>query len=500
MAILPELVTLFLICTLVMMCVKILMNLPKKKIYNFPPGPRPLPIIGNMHILDIARQDYTFMELAKKYGTFFTFHYGGVKAVVLVGYEANQEALVKANYDFGDRGLLPIAEDFQHNHGILFSNKEIWKMTRRFTLTILRDLGMGKRSIEGRIIDELQFLNAYIQSHNGKPFEKQVFYSAPPNITFSMLFGRRFDYDDLTFKKMTEIIDDVVKLTGHPSAKYYNVFPILKHFLKTPGLVLKRIDELNEILLVLFKQAQESKNEDSFRTYGEAFLQKQEKEKALEEKEKLFTEKNLLASTFDLMLGGTETTSTTIQWAILLMMKYPHIQKKVQDEIEDVIGLERLPRWEDHKVLPYCLAVIHEVQRFGNILQFLPHATPTDVSFRGYTIPKGTTVIPLFTSILYDETKWENPRGFNPNHFLDANGKFLKRDEFFAFSKGRRVCAGESLARMELFIFITGMLQKFTFTPPPEVKKEDLNLTADPFFISRPKNYYVVATPRIEAV
>ncbi|KAM5151821.1 cytochrome P450 2W1-like [Mantella aurantiaca] len=496
MAILPELVTLFLICILVMICVKILMDLAQKKKYNFPPGPTPLPLIGNMHILDIARQDFTFMELAKKYGTFFTFHYGKAKAVVLIGYEANQEALVKANYDFGERGVIQIADDFQHNHGILFSNGELWKMTRRFSLSILRDLGMGKGSIESRIIDELQFLNAYIQSHNGKPFEKQVFYSATPNITFIILFGRRFDYDNPTFKKMTEIVDDVVKLTGHPSAKYYNVFPILKYFLKTPGLVLKRIEELNEVLLELYKQARESKCEDSFRTYCEAFLQKEEREKALEEKEKIFTEKNLLATSFDLILGGTETTSTTLQWAILFMMKYPHIQKKVQDEIEDVIGLERPPRWEDQKVLPYCLAVMHEIQRLGSILQFLPHSTLTDISFRGYTIPKGTTVIPLFTSILYDETKWATPREFNPNHFLDADGKFVKRDEFFAFSKGRRVCAGESLARMELFIFFTGMLQKFTFAPPPGVKSEDLDLTADAFFTMRPKSYYVVATPK----
>ncbi|XP_072272884.1 cytochrome P450 2W1-like [Pyxicephalus adspersus] len=497
MAILQDPVTLFLICTLVMMCMKIRLDLSKKKNYKFPPGPRPLPLIGNMHILDIRRQDNTFIELAKTYGTFFTFHFGRTKAVVLVGYEANQEALVKSNYDFGNRGPILIVDDFQKNHGVIFSNGEGWKVTRRFTLSILRDLGMGKGAIEGRIIEELQFLNAAIQSYNGKPFGKKVFYNGPPNITFSMLFGRRFDYDNPTFQKMITIMDDLVKMTGQPSVKYYNVFPILKHFLKTPGIVLKKVDQLNEILRELFKQAKEVKCEDSFRTYSEAFMQKQEREKAMDEKENIFTEKNLLASTFDLMLGGTETTSTTLQWAILLMMKYPHIQKTVQDEIEEVIGLERPPRWDDQKCLPYCLAVVHEIQRFGNILQYLTHSTPTDISFRGYRIPKGTAVVPLFTSILYDESKWESPREFNPNHFLDADGKFLKRDEFFAFSKGRRVCVGESLARMELFLFITGMLQKFTFTPPPGVSRESLDLGPEAFFTMRPKEYNVCATPRL---
>ncbi|XP_075035726.1 cytochrome P450 2W1-like [Mixophyes fleayi] len=497
MAVYSEAVTLFLLCILVMMCVKLLMSFSKKTIYKFPPGPTPLPIIGNLHILDIDRQDFTFMKLAKKYGTFFTFHFGSAKAVVLVGYEANKEALVKANYDFGERAPIPISDIFQHNHGVIFSSGEGWKITRRFTLSILRDLGMGKRTIEGRIIEELQFLNEYILSHNGEPFDKRVFFSATPNITFRILFGRRFDYDNPTFQKMVSLIDYLVIHTGMAPAKYFNVYPILKYILKTPDTVVSKIDELNEVLKVLFKQAREVKSEDSFRTYGEAFLQKDEREKVTDEKEKIFTEKNLLASTFDLMLGGSETTSTTIQWGILLMMKYPHIQKKAQDEIDNVIGLERPPRWDDQTILPFCLALVHEIQRFGNILQYLPHATPTDVHFRGYFIPKGTTVIPLFTSILYDETEWETPREFNPYHFLDADGKFLKRDAFYAFSKGRRVCAGETLARMELFIFITGILQKFTFTPPPGVDREDLDLTADSFFIMRPKDYKVCATPRM---
>ncbi|XP_063790613.1 cytochrome P450 2W1-like [Pseudophryne corroboree] len=496
MAVYSESVTLFLLCTLVMLCVKILMDFSKRNIYKFPPGPTPLPIIGNMHILDINRQDYTFMELAKKYGTFFTFHFGSTKAVVLVGYEANKEALVKANYDFGERGQIRIVDDFQMNHGVIFSSGEGWKISRRFTLSILRDLGMGKSSIEGRIIEELQYLNESIKSHNGQPFEKKVFYYAPPNITFRILFGRRFDYDNPTFQKMVTIIDYLVIHTGLPPAKYYNVFGILKYFLKTPHTVVKKVEQLNEILRVLYKEARETKCDESFRTYGEAFIQKAEREKSTDEKEKIFTEENLMASTFDLMLGGTETTSTTLQWGILLMMKYPNIQKRIHDEIENVIGLDRPPRWEDQKILPYCLAVVHEIQRFGNILQYLLHATSTDVHFRGYFIPKGTPVVPLFTSILYDETEWETPREFNPNHFLDADGKFLKKDSFFAFSKGRRVCAGESLARMELFIFFTGMLQKFTFTPPPGVDRDDLDLTADSFFLMRPKSYKVCATPR----
>ncbi|XP_066432450.1 cytochrome P450 2W1-like [Eleutherodactylus coqui] len=495
-----ESVTIFLLCTIVIMVVKILMSFSKKKIYKFPPGPTPLPIIGNMHLLDIKRQDLTLMELAKKYGPIFTFHFGSAKGVVFVGYEANKEALVKAHYTFGDRAPIPISDNFQQNHGVIFSNGELWKVTRRFTLSILRDLGMGKRPIEARIIEELQFLCAAIQAYNGKPFDKKVLYLAAPNISFAMLFGRRFDYDNPTFQRMITIMDEIVINTGTVAAKYYNFFPMLKYFLKEPAFVMDRINQLNEILKVLFKEAKEVKSEDSFRTYTEAFFQKEEREIVADEKEKIFTERNLLASTFDVMLGGTETTSTTIQWCILFMMKYPHIQKKAQDEIESVIGLERPPRWDDQTVLPYCLAVAHESQRCANLFQYFPHLTPADVHFKDYFVPKGTLMIPLFSSVLNDETQWETPNQFNPNHFLDADGKFVKKDAFYPFSKGRRVCAGESLARMELFLFITGLLQKFTFTPPPGVSTDDLDITPEVVFTMRTKSYKVCATPRQEAV
>ncbi|XP_063284969.1 cytochrome P450 2W1-like isoform X1 [Pelobates fuscus] len=496
MAFYSNAVTLFLVFLLVLICIKLLTSLPKKLAYRFPPGPTPLPLIGNLHILDIKRQDFTFMKLAKKYGNFFTFHMGQTKVVVLVGYDAVKEALVNSNYEFGNRGAIPVADAFQHGQGVLLSNGEVWKVTRRFTLSILRDLGMGKRSIEGRIIEELQFLSEFIKSFNGEPFQKNVFTNAPPNIIYGMLFGRRFDYSNPTFKKMVGLLDDIVILIGSTPALFSNVFPALKYVLRTPSIILNTIAELNVILKRQFEEAKSSLSENDSTTYVEAFMQKDLNENKTEENGKIFHEKNLLASMFDLMLGGTETTSTTLQWGFLLMMKYPHIQKKIHEEIDNVIGTERVPQWDDQKNLQYCLAVVHEIQRFSTIFQYLPHSTLTDTHFRGYFIPKGTQVIPLLTSILYDETQWETPYEFNPNHFLDFNGKFLKKDAFYPFSKGRRVCAGESLARMELFIFFTGLLQKFTFHPPPGVDKSDLDLTPDVFFTMRPKHYTICATLR----
>ncbi|KPP56284.1 hypothetical protein Z043_126125, partial [Scleropages formosus] len=150
--------------------------------------------------------------------------------------------------------------------------------------------------------------------------------------------------------------------------------------------------------------------------------------------EQNFTEKNLIFSVMNLFGGGTDTTATTLCWRLLLMAKYPHIKGRVREELTRVTG-SRQPRVEDRKNLPYTDAVIHEIQRMANILPMsVPHITSCDVMFQGFHIKKGTTVYPLLMSVLYDENEWETPYTFNPGHFLDKQGRFIKRDAFLPFS------------------------------------------------------------------
>uniref|UniRef100_A0A3Q1JSW2 Uncharacterized protein n=1 Tax=Anabas testudineus TaxID=64144 RepID=A0A3Q1JSW2_ANATE len=93
--------------------------------------------------------------------------------------------------------------------------------------------------------------------------------------------------------------------------------------------------------------------------------------------------------------------------------------------------------------------------------------TDADTILDKYTIPKGTIILATLNSVLHDESMWETPHSFNPQHFLDQEGKFRKREAFLPFSAGKRVCIGEQLARMELFLFFTSLLQRFSFSAPP---------------------------------
>ncbi|XP_068100630.1 cytochrome P450 2K4-like [Hyperolius riggenbachi] len=472
-------------------------NGSKKSSAKMPPGPKPLPLIGNFHLLDMKRPYKSLMELSEKYGEVFTLHFGSEKVVIIAGYNAVKDALVNQADDFLGRPNTPLFRLIGNKKGIVFNNGESWKTMRRFTLSTLRDFGMGKNTVEARIQDELTYLIEHFKSHNGKPFDNEITMgNAICNVISSIIFGKRFEYGDPEFKKLLKTMSNNQKLGGSPKIALYNYFPRIMSLFGVQKEFVQNISELNEFILKRIKQKRKEFNANDISGYIDAYLLKQEQDQALDKIEKYFNDENLTMAAFDLFTAGTETTSTTLRWAILLMMKYPEIQKKVREEIQAHIKPGEMPTVDDRRKMPYTDAVIHEVQRFCNIAPMnVPHATTKDVYFQGHHIPKDTAVIPLLTSVLYDKTQWEKPYEFNPNHFLDGSGKFVRRDAFMPFSAGRRICAGEGLAKMELFLFFTGLLQTFTFHPPPGVSREDLDLTPETGFILMPLPYLLCAKP-----
>ncbi|XP_074775942.1 cytochrome P450 2K4-like [Athene noctua] len=467
----------------------------KKSVCSLPPGPRPLPLIGNLNVVDLKKPFQSLTELSKIYGNVFTVHFGPRKAVVLAGYETIKDALLNHAEEFGERAEIPIFRKMTQGNGIAFSHGELWKTMRRFTLSTLRDFGMGRRTVEIRILEEVNSLIRYFESYHGKPFDtKMILNNAVSNVICSILFGERFEYDDPVFLTLLKLINENTKLLGSPMVLLYNFYPSLGFLSGASKTVLQNVSELNAFLQKLFQEHKEEFNENNLTGFVDAFLMKQQQES--KKTHTMFNNGNLLFSTLDLFAAGTETTSTTVRWGLLLMMKYPEIQRKIQEEMNHVIEPGELPKLEDRKKMPYTDAVIHEIQRFANIVPMgVSRSTPTDVNFQGYVIPKGTEIIPLLTSALNDELHWKTPDQFNPSHFLDDNGNFIRREAFIPFSIGRRACIGEGLAKMELFLFFAGLLRRFVFQPPPGVDKSDLDLTADVGFTLNPMPHLVCAVP-----
>uniref|UniRef100_A0A3B4ZVT7 Cytochrome P450 2K1-like n=2 Tax=Stegastes partitus TaxID=144197 RepID=A0A3B4ZVT7_9TELE len=438
-----------------------------------PPGPRAFPLLGNLLQLDLKRLDKVLFDLSKKYGPVFTVYLGPQKVVVLAGYRAVKQALVSHAVEFGNREITPVFHDFNQGHGILFSNGDSWREMRRFALTTLKDFGMGRRISEGRITEECQYLIEEFEQHKGKPFSNaQAIHYAASNIISTLMFGKRFDYDDPVLRAMVEADKETIHLTGSASIMIYNVFPWLGPFLKNWRILMKNVENNKSNIRRIIADLKGTLNPDMCRCFVDAFLIRQQ-----HPENSHYHDDNMLYSVINLFAAGTDTTGHSLQWCLLFMAKYPHIQEQVQEELSRVVG-SRQVRMEDRKKLPFTDAVIHESQRLANIVPMaLPHTTSQDVTFQGYFIRKGTTVFPLLTSVLHDESEWESPHTFNPAHFLNEEGKFIRRDAFMPFSAGRRACLGEGLARMELFLFFTSLLQRFRFTAPPGVSEDELDLT-----------------------
>ncbi|XP_056091563.1 cytochrome P450 2K1-like [Rhinichthys klamathensis goyatoka] len=442
-----------------------------------PPGPKPLPLLGNLLTLDLKRPFDTLCELSRNYGNVFQVFLGPKKVVVLAGHKTVKEALVNYAEEFGERDITPAFRIITDGHGILFSNGENWREMRRFALSNLRDFGMGKRGSEEKIIEEIQYLKGEFDKFEGKPFDTtQPVNYAVSNIISSIVYGSRFEYTDPQFTEMVDRANENVRVSGSASMMLYNIFPWLGPFINNKRIIVRNVLKNKAEMTRLITGLLETLNPHDRRGFVDSFLIRKQSDEQSCKKDTYFHQENLLLTVGNLFAAGTDTTGTTLRWGLMLMAKYPHIQDRVHEEIDRVIGGCQ-PVVENRKKLPYTDAVIHETQRLANIVPMnLPHKTSSDVHFNGYFIKKGTTVVPLLTSVLKDPSEWEKPKSFYPEHFLDEKGQFVKRDAFMPFSAGRRACLGESLARMELFLFFTSLLQSYSFTTPPGVSGDDLDL------------------------
>nr|XP_034352118.1 cytochrome P450 2C37-like [Arvicanthis niloticus] len=184
---------------------------------KLPPGPTPLPIIGNFLQIDVKDIQKSFTNLSKVYGPVYTLYLGWKPTVVLHGYEAVKEALVDHGEEFAGRGRFPAFDKAANGMGIVFSNGNRWKDTRRFSLMTLRNLGMGKRSIEDRVKEEAQCLVEELRKTNGSPCDPTfILGCAPCNVICSIIFQDRFDYKDQNFLNLMEKLNEMTKILSTP--------------------------------------------------------------------------------------------------------------------------------------------------------------------------------------------------------------------------------------------------------------------------------------------
>uniref|UniRef100_A0A8C0BFB0 Uncharacterized protein n=1 Tax=Buteo japonicus TaxID=224669 RepID=A0A8C0BFB0_9AVES len=458
---------------------------------QLPPGPAPLPVIGNLWLLDFKLHRETLTKLTNIYGNIYTLWMGQTPMVVLNGYKAVKDGIITHSEEISGRPLTPFYRDMM---GIFLTSGHTWKQQRRFGMTIIRSLALGKNNLEHQIQTEACHLVDIFANTKGKPFDPHTFIvHAIANIICAVVFGHRFSSEDESFSKL-------IKLMFLPfclKSQMYDAFPWLMHCLPGPHQKVFAYNNFMHNLVIKEVQTHERQNASDPQDLIDFYLSSCECTlQTKDDPTSTFNKENMVQTVVDLLLGGTETTSTTLLWALLYMVQYPEIQEKVQREIEAVLEPSHIISYEDRKKLPYTNAVIHEALRMA---YYLLERSPKkeSVIHRKYNLCfflQGTLVLPNLHSVVYDSEHWATPGKFNPNHFLDFDGNFVNKEAFLPFSAGHRVCLGEQMARVELFIIFTNLLRAFTFQLPEGVK--EINLEYILGAILQPHPYKLCAIPR----
>ncbi|XP_075043042.1 cytochrome P450 2G1-like [Mixophyes fleayi] len=487
-----------LLLTLSVSCLILYLSLKKFWSHeNLPPGPTPLPLLGN--VLKIGRGDIvnSLMKLSEEYGNVFTIYLGSFPVVVVTGYKLVKEVYLDNGDDYLNRGDMPVWNAFYKSYGLIFTyDIQRWKELRRFSVSCLRDFGFGKRSIEVRIQEESCCLVEELKKTQESFTDPHQYLSrAVCNIIFSIMFGNRHEYEDKDIGTVVSCIYESFVIISSAWGQVYDMFPGLMRFI--PGRHHKICHLLSNLKQYVDKRVQMNQktlDPNNPRDYVDAFLIKMEKEKSNSKSE--FNMKNLLASTMQIFFAGVETVGTTLNYSLLILLKYPDVLAKVYEEIDHVIGRNHSPTIQDRNYMPYTEAMIHEMQRFIDLIPMgVPRKTLKEVKLNGYTLPKDTNIYPMLTSVLKDPTCFKYPTEFNPENFLNERGEFQKNNAFMPLAAGKRICLGESLVRMELFLFLTTILQNFNLKSPVPV--EELDITPNVSGLANfPKPYKIAFIPR----
>ncbi|XP_071944060.1 cytochrome P450 2U1-like [Antedon mediterranea] len=465
---------------------------------NLLPGPWGIPGLGIIPFLGSQPQQ-TLVRYSKKYGPVFSGYLGSRLVVFVNDFKSMKQMFAKSGDTFNDRPKLLVIDEISHGKGLANGYLHLQlKEKRRFTMKIFRSLGIGKSRFENTIVNELEYIKTELLEVANTSVEydpQHIIENAVSNIICGIVFGKRYKYDDPKFNRFLSTLYAIFEMLSQSSV--LNFLPILRYI---PGsgwkTVMNKIDTImNEFIKFELKEHTETIDVNNPRDFIDEFLKTKFELENAGENTDAFDQESAEQVVVDLFAAGTETTASTLKWAILYLALNPDIQAKVYDEIESVCGQTNPPTLKDRPKLVYTEAVMMEVTRIRPAVPLgVPHGVLHDTYYEGHFIPKGTTVIQNVWAALHDQTTWQEPEKFKPERFIDERCNIIKNEELIPFSIGRRSCPGEQLARINLYLFFTHLVHQFKFELPPDKQKP----TTEPHvgITLSPKPYQLIITNR----
>uniref|UniRef100_A0A914DUP9 Cytochrome P450 n=1 Tax=Acrobeloides nanus TaxID=290746 RepID=A0A914DUP9_9BILA len=421
------------------------------------------------------------VKWSKKYGPIFTV-WMPKPSIVIADMELLKIALKDRAECFSGRPqsfLYGIFTGHKPNgDGIVLCQGEKWLAQRRFALKTFRNFGMGGNRME-----------TLINFHTNR-FMKQLADCIPPNrfatgvvldihyqlafclgnIINDLIMGRHYEYGDAEFAKFRELIDNTLKGVASFSMFFIDSYPWLRFICPRYYSYCRDGFEIQKFFLDEIDRHETTMDYNKEpENFIDAYLRDM-----METGDENLSKLTLALNSGDLWTGGLETAVTTIYWGIIYLIHYPEIQRQLQQEIDLVLDTSPVSTAKRNE-MPYMRATLDELQRLANILPWhIPHEVNEEVILAGFKIPKGTTIMPQIGAIFFDPEIFPDPNLFEPRRFLDQEGRYVRSEYLAPFGLGKRSCIGEGLAKMELFIIFTSLLQNFSFEAEDREHKPSL--------------------------
>ncbi|XP_074510065.1 steroid 21-hydroxylase isoform X1 [Sebastes fasciatus] len=457
------------------------------------PGPPGLFLIGNMMELTHDHLPIHLTNLSQRYGSIYRLKCGNTTMVVLNSSEVIKEALVKKWSDFAGRPVSytgDIVSGGGHTISLGDYNEE-WRAHRRLVHSALQRC--YQQSLHGVIERQARHLREVLMDYQGSAVDlSEDFTVAASNVITTLAFGKEYNKSSSELQQLHSCLNEIVALWGSSWISALDSFPLLR---KLPNPVFARLlkevakrDEIIKEHLNNYK-SQDKKNEDAITgSLLQGLDQNHNTEHGV-----LLTDVHVHMATVDLLIGGTETTAALLNWTVAFLLHRPEVQTKVYEELCTVLE-GRYPKYSDRHRLPVLCSLINEVLRLRPVAPLaVPHRAIRDSSIAGYFIPKNTVVIPNIFAAHHDPAVWSDPNSFKPERFLEGGGGSTRA--LIPFGGGARLCLGESVAKMELFLFTAYLLRDFHFIPP-ESEASLPNLRGVASVVLKVKSYKVIACPR----
>ncbi|KAF2468113.1 cytochrome P450 [Lindgomyces ingoldianus] len=455
----------------------------KRRRGRLPPGPPRIPILGNLHQAPKDAPWRTFDQWIQKYGPLVSADFGGTTVILVGDFATARDLLGKRANIYSSRPRMVMAGELtcKGQHIMLRPFDETFLLHQRLEASVLSPRASACYTPVQDMESKVLLKNLLSTNEFPKQYERFA-----ASIVYVLVYGFRIETgDEWQLLTAHEVLKNFT-YAGQVGAWIVDALPVLNYL---PGFLAtwkKQAEQWYQIEANLHMVNMKEALERSSWNWSKDFKNAKQAEG--------LTDVDISWDLGILCDAGVETTNVTLQIFTLACLAYPEFIPKAQQELDSIVGYNRLPTFEDLEHLPYIQAVVEENFRWRHIAPAgIPHATTREDYYKGYWIPKGSTIMPVFYSMCKDEKLFDSPFEFRPERWTD-------KTQLSNFGYGRRVCPGRFIARNSVSIAIARLLWAFNIRQAKKggekvVVHEDIFTTG---FVSAPKPVEVVFEPRSE--